>query len=246
MIEIVKTALRANPYARKYREQLLTLYSSRITATRRFATLCEQSGIEFILDVGANVGQFARDVRRHEFKERIYSYEPIHASYDKLVNNFKKDANWKGFNLALGMSKGAMEINLSGNSGLSTSFLEMKQEHLSSFPNSRYIGRQIVQISTISDQIEELGIDPGLVGLKIDVQGFEMEVLKGAGSLLGKIPIIMFEASLRELYEGEPKLRDMLTFLSTQGHEVTDIFRGISNAHGDLLQVDIITKCQVL
>jgi len=128
---------------------------------------------------------------------------------------------------------------------LSSSLLKMGKIHMSNFPKSLTVSYQNVSISTLDNQIEILGIDPRKVLLKLDVQGFEAEVLKGAAKSLSKIPLCFLEVSIIPLYDGEITLLPILNLLSESGHEVVDIFRGLKTKHGQLLQLDILTKLTV-
>jgi len=80
----------------------------------------------------------------------------------------------------------------------------------------------------------------------MDVQGFESEVLKGAGNLLSAIPVCYLEVSLSALYDGEFDLLEILNFLSDYGHEVIDLYRGVTSKTGELLQIDILTSSKLL
>jgi FkbM family methyltransferase len=198
--------------------------------------------ITHVIDVGANVGQFGVDIRRHGFQGQIISYEPVREIYNSLTKTITRHPPWQGFNLGLGSFESKRAINISGNSGLSSSILEMKSLHLENFPNSATIATQNISISTIDKQISVLGLNPQDIMLKIDVQGFEIEVLKGASQSLSKIPLCYLEVSIIPLYEGEVSFLPILNELTQHGHEVVDVFRGVKAKDGRLLQLDILTK----
>jgi hypothetical protein len=104
------------------------------------------------------------------------------------------------------------------------------------------VAKERVSISTIDKQLEVLGLRPQEIMLKLDVQGFESEVLKGAAQTLSKIPLVYLEVSIAPLYEKEISFLPILIELSKFGHEVIDVFRGIKGSSGQLLQLDILTK----
>ena len=81
---------------------------------------------------------------------------------------------------------------------------------------------------------------PDLV--KIDVQGFEFQVLEGFGDLLKSINHLFLEISLKPLYAGEAHFLEILNYLAQNKHSVTDIFYGAKDNHGNLIQIDIITS----
>jgi FkbM family methyltransferase len=223
------------------RENFLGLSAFRENAARRFAALCNSNDIEVVFDVGANVGQFVLDLRRHCYKKNIVSFEPVSETYTKLLQNFRNDHNWHGLQKGVGKNQGELLIILSANSGLSTSFLDMEASHLENFPQSKFVGTETVQVTTISDQIKNFRIDASKLAIKIDVQGFELDVLRGAIGDLKGVRCLLIEASLIPLYVGEPSLKELLEFLDLHGHKVVDVFRGIKGKDGNLLQVDLIT-----
>jgi FkbM family methyltransferase len=116
------------------------------------------------------------------------------------------------------------------------------QSHELNFPDSATVAKQNISISTIDKQLTVLGLQPQEIMLKLDVQGFESEVLKGASHSLSKIPLCYLEVSITPLYEGEISFLPILIELSKFGHEVIDVFRGMKANDGRLLQLDILTK----
>ena len=202
----------------------------------------EDSNVSNVIDVGANVGQFGLDIRRHGFKGQIVSYEPVNETFGLLTQTTRRHQPWKAIQLGLGAAESERTINISGNDGLSSSLLEMGSLHLENFPDSATVSRQNISISTIDNQLVVLGLRPQEIMLKLDVQGFEAEVLKGASQSISKIPLCYLEVSITPLYEGEVLLLPILIELSKYGHEVIDVFRGIKASNGQLLQLDILTK----
>jgi FkbM family methyltransferase len=237
----MKKILRANSSARAFRENYLGLRNTRDSAVKRFAKICNSMEVLTVFDVGANVGQFSKDIRRHSFKAKIYSFEPVQETFIKLVSNFRNDSEWRGIKKGVGRYTGTLEINLSANAGLSTSFMEMGEQHLIDFPDSRYIGTETVEVTTIDAQISDLKIQPSKLAVKIDVQGFELEVLWGMTTYIRDIRCLLIEASLVPLYLGEPTLSEIIAFLESHNHRVVDVFRGVQSRTGQLLQVDLIS-----
>jgi FkbM family methyltransferase len=200
------------------------------------------AGIETVIDVGANIGQFGIDIRRSGFKGRIVSFEPVSKTFQQLKKTAGRHTPWNVFQLALGAKVGKEQINISGNSGLSTSFLHMNKLHLDNFPSSRTIGTESVEVSTLDIQIDRLKLEPKTCLLKIDVQGFEANVISGAKLCLSDIPYCYLEVSLTPLYSGESSMLEILNLLADAGHQVLDVFRGVESRNGELLQLDILTR----
>jgi FkbM family methyltransferase len=238
----IKSRLRTSSLARSARELLTGLRTISDTPFKSIARNLEDLQITGVIDVGANVGQFGLDVRRHGFEGLIVSYEPVQETFGYLSQTIKQHQPWKAFQFGLGALESERTINISGNAGLSSSILEMRSLHLENFPDSATVAKQNISISTIDKQLEILGLQPQEIMLKLDVQGFESEVLKGASQSLSKIPLCYLEVSITPLYDGEILFLPILIELSKFGHEVIDVFRGIKAKDGQLLQLDILTK----
>lgn len=102
--------------------------------------ILETENINLALDVGANIGQYAQELREIGYSDKIVSFEPLSSAYKSLNINSKKDPLWETHNLALGSKKGEEEINVAGNSQ-SSSILEMLPLHATSAPESVYINK---------------------------------------------------------------------------------------------------------
>jgi FkbM family methyltransferase len=234
--------LRTNSIARSMRELALSLKSASSSPFDSLVNNIENYKINCVVDVGANVGQFGLDIRRHGYKGELVSFEPVAETFDALLRTIKNRQPWKAIQLGLGSRESELTMNVSRNDGLSSSLLDIKNLHISNFPESEVISSQKVKISSLDIQLNKLAIDPRSILLKIDVQGYEAEVLKGASESLTKIPLCYLEVSLQPLYEGEITLLPILNLLSISGHEVIDVYRGVQASDGNLLQLDILTK----
>jgi hypothetical protein len=117
----------------------------------------------------------------------------------------------------------------------------MKSLHQENFPSSIYVSSQLAEVSTVDIQVELLKLEASKSILKLDVQGFELEVLNGATQSLSDFAICLIEVSLSPLYQGEGSLLDILHILESNGHDVIDVFSGIRSNNGKLLQIDLVT-----
>ena len=237
-----KKKLRTNSYMRSAREKFFSINSITNSPYKSLINNIEKLDLKFVFDVGANVGQFGLDLRRYGYSHQIISFEPVSETFAVLSETIKKHQPWNAVKLGLGSSESEQNINISANDGLSTSFLAMQNLHFSNFPNSKVIATEKVLISTLDRQIKSMKVDPQTMLLKMDVQGYEYEVLKGASESISKIPLCYLEVSLQPLYKGERTLLPLLNMLSSSGHEVIDVYRGIRAKNGDLLQLDILTR----
>jgi FkbM family methyltransferase len=195
-------------------------------------------GIDTVLDVGANSGQFAQGLRRLGYSGRILSFEPLSTAFKALKANAESDRAWDVFNFAVGDAEAKHEINIAGNS-YSSSLLKMLPSHLKSAPESKYIGKETIDVKTIDSLYGDICKTSKHVYLKIDTQGFESKVLKGAENSLKHIGTIQMEMSLVPLYDGEMIFGDMCAYMAAKGYTIIAIESGFSDsASGQLLQVD--------
>lgn len=183
---------------------------SRVSATmKRF-------GLDTVIDVGANFGQYGRMLRAAGFDGRIVSCEPMSHAYAFLARRAGKDSNWTALQTALGAHAGTIEINISRNS-YSSSVLPITSTHTDAAPTSVYVSRETVPVRTIADLIESEEIDPTRAWLKVDTQGYESRVLDGAQHRLAEFAAIQIELSMVTLYEGQILFDEMVARLTAAG-----------------------------
>ena len=133
--------------------------------------------IGLVIDVGANAGQTGRQLRSEGYSGRIVSFEPSSAAFALLVAAARSDPRWHAERAALGSQDGTVTLNVSGNSE-SSSVLQMLDRHVRSAPASRYVQTEQVPLRRLDSFRETLALttEPSL--LKLDVQGYEDQVLK--------------------------------------------------------------------
>jgi FkbM family methyltransferase len=200
--------------------------------------LLRSQGVDLVLDVGANTGVLAQSVRAGGYGGRIVSFEPSSAAFAELAATAAGDAAWDVRRLALGATAGEVTLNLAGNSS-SSSLLPMTSLHVESAPESAYVATETVELATLDSLREEL-VRPGdRVYLKLDVQGFELEVVKGAADVLPQVHVVDAELSLVPLYEGAPRLHEVVDVLAAHHFVLRSLSPVFSDPHtGQLLQVD--------
>jgi FkbM family methyltransferase len=192
-----------------------------------------------ILDVGANVGQYGRMLRWIGYRDLIISFEPLSSAYERLKAEASADRNWiVAPRAALGSVKGSTEINVSGNS-VSSSVLQMQAAHLSAAPESRYVATETVALERLDHVLPMVFPGKGPIFLKMDTQGYEEQVLKGAAGILSSVVAIQMEISLIPLYQEAPTLVHILSAMEELGYHLFQIVPGFRNvATGQLLQAD--------
>ncbi len=205
---------------------------------RREASLTTYD-IDVVIDIGANIGQFAEQLRNElDFRGRIVSCEPTAAVYAKLEQRAAKDNKWDTLNCAVGDTAGRLEMNVSGNT-LSSSLLPMRDSHRELAPESEYVRTEVVEVRTIDDMIDEIAAPEENIYLKIDTQGFEGRVLRGAEKSLDRIDTIQLEMPLTPLYDGEMTFEKMYRLLLSNEYRMVSVDPDFSDpSSGRMLQVD--------
>lgn len=175
-----------------------------------------------MLDVGANVGQY-RDFLRNSlgFSGWIHSFEPMPDNVAILRERSVRDSRWRIHNFALGDEEKTMELNVTKESDL-CSFLS---------PLEKSIGMQIqrtamVQTKRLDSVVQQL-TDTCILGktfLKLDTQGYDLNVLRGGARVLQEIPLVQTELSFLPIYKDMPHFVDVFNYLKQMGFDLTGMF----------------------
>ncbi len=191
---------------------------------------------DLIVDVGGNRGQFSLMSRIVKPDVPIMAFEPIPAEADI----FRKALSGKNVQLhqtALGEKAGEAEIHLS-RSADSSSLLPIGDEQKKLFQNTDEIGTLKIPVKRLDDFKSEWGRYSRIL-LKIDVQGFELSVLKGGVETLKNCAYIYVECSETELYVGQALYRDVADFLGQQGFNLKSRYND-TVVDGKLIQADYL------
>ena len=216
----------------------------RFPADRSFAhqrvTVLRRSEVQLVLDVGANGGQFAAEIRAYGYQGKIISYEPLTAPFQRLALRAAHDADWEVVQTALGATPDTTVMNVAANMGASSSILPMLQAHTKAAPHAGYVGQETVQVQRLDDLV---GDRPAALRtfLKLDVQGFERDVMRGGEATLEKIVGLQIELSLQPLYEGQMLYAEVLDWARAGGFALVGIEPGlVDHQSGVLLQADAL------
>ncbi|AZP80873.1 FkbM family methyltransferase [Mycobacterium avium] len=197
-------------------------------------------GVNVVIDVGANSGQFGSALRRAGFKSRIVSFEPLSGPFAQLARKSASDPLWECHQYALGDADETITINVAGNAGASSSVLPMLKSHQDAFPPANYIGTEDVAIHRLDSVASEFLNPTDVTFLKIDVQGFEKQVIAGSKSTLNESCVGMqLELSFIPLYEGDMLIHEALELVYSLGFRLTGLLPGFTDPrNGRMLQAD--------
>ena len=193
--------------------------------------------INCVFDVGANHGQYGDLLRDIGYRGWILSFEPVRACFQDLSKRAAARPPWRVFHYALGSENRQTQINVyeidSGNSFLSPS---LRENH----PDHRVVGRETVEVRRLDSIFDECmaGIPSRRLYLKIDTQGFDLEVLRGADGVIANFLGAQTEVCFIPIYDGMPRYIESLKEFESRGFSVVD-FVPVSRAAGDLLMLEM-------
>lgn len=204
-----------------------------------FIAAIKNFGIDLVVDVGANTGQFSGELRGGGFSGHILSFEPLSTAYQTLLKNSQGEENWEVFpRCAIGDIDGEVMINVSQNS-VSSSILPMLSSHHAAAPQSNYMGQEVTPIYKLDSILPVKITGFHSVLLKIDTQGFEWKVLDGAMNILPQIKAIQMELSLVNLYDGQHLWLECIERLKNLGFALWSLQPAFTDHNtGQTLQFD--------
>ena len=200
--------------------------------------LFRDKGVKYIVDVGANKGQFALVCRHYIPTASIVSIEPLHGPSSVFSKVFFQDNLTSLYNIALGTTSGEAVINIS-NSEDSSSLLGISDLQVTTFPGTHLVGKKQVRIARL-DQIITINNSSDPRALKIDVQGFELEVLKGGDNTLKYFEYIYVECSYAHMYEKQALAHEVISYLRARNFVLIGIYNTHYNKRGLSLQSDLL------
>ena len=155
-----------------------------------------------IIDAGANNGSDSIEMTRlYSRKAKIYAFEPLPAVFKQLQRNIKRYKNIKAYSLALSNKNGEQELHVSSGASIGSSSLLKPDTHLQDHPDVLFIEKIKVKTVTLDEWARQNGI--GSVDfLWLDLQGFELEVLKESKIVFPTVKVVHMEVSTKNTYEG--------------------------------------------
>lgn len=215
-------------------------YYSERAWKRQFVNQLLSRQVNVVFDIGANSGQYATGLRKAAYKGRIISFEPLPGPFSILESKASADPLWDCQRYALGDVDGIVSINVAGNAGQSSSVLPMLKSHQDAYPPANYIGTEEVSIHRLDSVASQILRPTDVAFLKIDVQGFEKQVLAGSESTVNDRCVGMqLELSFLPLYEGGMLIREALDLVYSLGFTLTGLLPSFTDPrNGRMLQAD--------
>lgn len=196
-----------------------------------------------VIDVGANVGQFSVAASRLFQLEAIFPIEPDPRVAKILGKNIGKPISKNIVVTAVGSDVGERLFNVNLDSQVS-SMLPLGVDRIKGYPGSSVIKKIAVPITTLDALFLEKSLSEPIL-LKIDVQGFEDQVIAGAKKFLTKVQWVLIEVSFAKLYEGELDFDSITSLMKENGFR----FVGPMNFHvspttSEIIEMDALFESQ--
>jgi FkbM family methyltransferase len=193
-------------------------------------------GIDVVVDVGANAGQYGELLRELGFRGRLVSLEPEPGAYAALERAAAADGRWRALRVAAADVDGEIELRVTADSRSSS--VLARNERFADQPG--WAPREVVRVparrlATLAPELLEAG---ERAHLKLDVQGYENQVLEGAAEALARFESLELELNVAPLYEGQAQLADMVTLLAERGFEMVSLEPILLDDRGRLVELD--------
>lgn len=211
------------------------------------AWLLERYRVDCVLDVGANTGQFAAELRRHGYRGHIASFEPVPVFGDALEEKAARDGNWTVHRLALGREDGTIRLRVQRKLTSALTANEYGRAHfraLSTFADSEPIEVPLRRLDSILDRVlaplAERRIEQPRLFLKMDTQGFDLEVFGGLGNRSDDIVALQSEVSLLPIYEHMPRMPEAVAIYESAGFAISGMFPVTMEQSGRVIEYDCV------
>jgi len=188
-----------------------------------------------IIDGGANEGKETDKFLRRYPRAEIHAFEPIGDLVERMRGRFAGHANVHLHQTALGAAEGELSLNVTAKHAASS--LLRPSDWVSAYWKEqmdvvRAVRTPVVRLDGLFRQEVDI--------LKLDLQGYELEALKGASDLLPRVKVVMLEVEFVELYEGAPLFADVDGFLRGCGFRLYNIYDPFTQRDGQLVQADAV------
>jgi FkbM family methyltransferase len=199
-----------------------------------------QATFNTIFDIGANEGQFTLAAAHRFPMAQIYAFEPVPDTFQALVDNVRGHGQVHLNNCAIGNTKGRIKFYRNNYTQVSSALPIHNENNHPNYDQSDT--RQIeVDIHPLDEVTANLKLrSPAL--LKIDAQGYEKEILRGAQTFLRGVDYILFEASFVHLYDQQPLFDEMHAYVKELGYVLVaplDVHAGKDLA---LIEMDVLYR----
>lgn len=196
------------------------------------------SDLATVVDIGANKGQFSLAVREYAPAAHVVAFEPLSGAAGIFRKVFEGDSLATLHQAAIGPEKGESAIHVSGADD-SSSLLPISGLQVRLFPGTGEVRTETIKVGRLADFVsaQEI-ISPAM--LKLDVQGYELEALRGCDDLLDRFMYVYAECSFVELYNGQALAHEVIAWLRERGFQLSGVYHVGYDRDGRAVQGDFL------
>jgi FkbM family methyltransferase len=212
------------PRASTGEERPFQLAAAEYLCAHHVTALLDKYEVNCVFDVGANAGQYGRRLRRLGYKGRIVSFEPTSEAFAKLQKKAENDPDWWVYNFGLGREDATLDIHVDWNS--MNSLLPPTDYGRGRYKRFAKSNTEQIEIRRLEEVMEEAldGLADPRPYLKMDTQGYDLEVFAGAGKRIDEFVGMQSEVALLQLYEGSPRMHEAVEVYEGSGFEITGMY----------------------
>jgi FkbM family methyltransferase len=187
--------------------------------------------VECVLDVGANTGQYAEKILHSGFRGQVHSFEPVANTFKVLEQKASSVPNWYVYPFALGDEATKLPIQVLGHSNLCSFHQPTEYSRQLDSDGFAVSEEQSVEVRRLDTELSDIVRDgyAGAIYLKMDTQGFDLNVFRGAAGCLDRIAALQTELSIQPLYEGMPPFDQVMHEVMNAGFHVTGMYPAARN-----------------
>lgn len=222
-------------WKRDYRRALLRYgVAAGVENTQLLASI--GAGLRTIVDVGANRGQFTLAARHHAPGARVIAFEPLQEPAQIFRAMFAHDQQVELHQFAIGPQpgEGLMHISKADDSSSLLPITDLQPRY---FPGTAERSTRAVEVRTLDSVLQPEAVSrPAL--LKLDVQGYELEALRGSSALLDAFDYVYVECSYVALYSGQALAGEVTEYLKQAGFNLSYVYNLARDRSGNPIQGD--------
>jgi FkbM family methyltransferase len=191
---------------------------------KQIPTLLEMYGVNCVVDVGAHAGQYGERLRAGGYRGRIVSFEPTPDAFVELEKRAATDKRWEAHRLALGREDGTTTMNVVP--GTLSSILPPTKFGAGRYPklqDAKEVEIDVRRLDALLDGLFE-GLKRPRPFLKLDTQGYDLDVFAGAGDRIAEFVGLQSEVALMEIYKGMPRMPEALAAYEEAGFEIAALY----------------------
>jgi FkbM family methyltransferase len=207
---------------------------ARLVEITNLRTLLCELQVDLVIDVGANIGQFGMDLRGIGYTGWIASFEPGILEFEKLQR--ATDPKWLTYNLALGIAESELDFNVDRHS-VNNSFLQLR--------GATPLFKVKVKVDRLDHQLEAILNETNCkrLFLKMDTQGFDLQVFRGSSGYMDMIFGMQSELSVKPIYESMPHYLDALREFESLGFLLHSLHPVATESNGAVIEYNcLMTK----